>query len=470
MRRQSLSRPVRLALLHGILDSGSTFFDYGCGRGDDIDGLVEQGIEARGWDPAHRPNAPMHRSDVVNLGFVVNVIDHETERRQVVQKAWSLTRRVLVIGGRLNDERDEAHVLSVRDGWMTRRGTFQKFFEHEELGAWIENVLETKAVAASPGVYYVFREAGHRESYLASRFRRRISLQTTRVADKKFADHRELLEPLIQFAALRGRLPAEDEVSGLAEMVRVFGSLRQALRVVLVVTDASAWERVQRERAVDVLVHLALARFHGRPRWSELPDALQRDVRAFYRSYRDACARADRLLFATASREAISLGARGSMVGKVTPAAVYVHVSAVHALPALLRVYEGCGRALAGTVEGATLVKLFRGEARVSYLRYPTFDDKPHPALEESIVCDLADYRVRSYKFGARENPPILHRKELFVENDYPRRSTFERLTKQEERAGLLSQNNIGTRDDWELACRALGVELRGHRLVRSSR
>jgi DNA phosphorothioation-associated putative methyltransferase len=468
MRRQSLSRPVRLALLHGILDSGSTFFDYGCGRGDDIDGLVEQGIEARGWDPAHRPNAPMHRSDVVNLGFVVNVIDHDGERRQVVQKAWSLARRVLVISARLNDERDEAHVLSVRDGWVTRRGTFQKFFDHEELGVWIESVLGSKPVAASPGVYYVFRDAGHRESYLASRFRRRISLQTSRAADKKYADHRELLEPLIEFAAARGRLPAEGEVAGIHEIVRVFGSLRQALRVLLVVTDASAWERVQRERAVDVLVHLALARFHGRPRWSDLPDDVQRDVRAFYRSYRDACTRADRLLFATASREAISLGARGSLVGKVTPAAVYVHVSALHALPALLRVYEGCGRALAGTVEGATLVKLFRGEPRVSYLRYPTFDEEPHPELEESIVCDLADCRVRTYKFSGRDNPPILHRKELFVSDEYPRRSTFERLTGQEERAGLLSQSSIGTREEWARVCRDAGVELRGHRLVRS--
>ena len=48
-------------------------------------------------------------------------------------------------------------------------GTFQKFFEHEELGAWIDQALGTQSVAAGLGSYYVFREATERETYLASR-------------------------------------------------------------------------------------------------------------------------------------------------------------------------------------------------------------------------------------------------------------------------------------------------------------
>src|SRR4051812_47949309 len=39
----------------------------------------------------------------------------------------------------------------------------------------------------------------------------------------------------------------------------------------------------------------------------------------------------------------------------------------------ILRVYEGCGRALTGEVEGATLVKMHR-KPQVSFLVYPDFD------------------------------------------------------------------------------------------------
>lgn len=36
--RTALPRPVRLALEHGLLPSGATAFDYGCGHGGDVPG------------------------------------------------------------------------------------------------------------------------------------------------------------------------------------------------------------------------------------------------------------------------------------------------------------------------------------------------------------------------------------------------------------------------------------------------
>ena len=36
MRRDGMSRPIRLALLHEIISDDTTVFDYGCGHGDDI--------------------------------------------------------------------------------------------------------------------------------------------------------------------------------------------------------------------------------------------------------------------------------------------------------------------------------------------------------------------------------------------------------------------------------------------------
>ena len=220
---------------------------------------------------------------------------------------------------------------------------------------------------------------------------------------------------------------------------------------------------------MDLLVHLALARFHGRSRFSDLPDELQRDIRAFFRNYKRACEEADRLLFATANKDAVLLACRASGGGKLTPTAVYVHQSALNDLPALLRVYEGCARALTGTVEGANVIKLFRDEPKVSYLVYPDFDKDPHPALHEAVLCDLGEQEVRARDYRDFRNPPILHRKEMLVSTQYPGYAKFARLTRAEEKAGLYSHTStIGTKLGWETALSEEGVAVSGHKVVRS--
>jgi hypothetical protein len=38
------------------------------------------GIRSGGWDPVHRPEPPVEPAPVVNLGYVVNVIENPQER------------------------------------------------------------------------------------------------------------------------------------------------------------------------------------------------------------------------------------------------------------------------------------------------------------------------------------------------------------------------------------------------------
>ncbi len=69
--------------------------------------------------------------------------------------------------------------------------------------------------------------------------------------------------------------------------------------------------------------------------------------------------------------------------------------------------------------------------------------------------------------FGS-ENPPILHRKEMFLPADHPLREKFARLTRQEELHGLLDETaTIGTRLGWQARLDERDFALRGHRLVR---
>jgi DNA phosphorothioation-associated putative methyltransferase len=88
-----------------------------------------------------------------------------------------------------------------------------------------------------------------------------------------------------------------------------------------------------------------------------------------------------------------------------------------------------------------------RRSGKVSYLVYPDFETDPHPSLPRSIKRNLRSREIDSTDYARSANPPILHRKETFLPPDHPLRSKFERLTRQEERAGLLEESaTIGTR------------------------
>ena len=77
---------MKSAVQRGLINPVVSVFDYGCGHGDDIEHLADKGVACRGWDPAFRPDSPKHPADIVNLGFVLNVIEGEHSKRIGVLK------------------------------------------------------------------------------------------------------------------------------------------------------------------------------------------------------------------------------------------------------------------------------------------------------------------------------------------------------------------------------------------------
>ena len=471
MKRVEVSRPVRLALEDGIIHPGVRVFDYGCGRGGDLRRLEEQGIRCDGWDPAFRPDTSRTPADVVNLGYVVNVIEDPHERTETLRSAWSLAERVLLVSARLINEISDQRWRPCGDGFVTGRETFQKFYEQQELREWIEAALAVQAIPAAPGILYVFRDQELAQTYLSSRVRRRISLPRIRISRRQrlFEENRPLLDALMAFVADRGRLPEDAELGVASEIRAEFGSVKRAFGVIQQVTGTEQWEEVSRERSQDLLVYLALARFGGRPTQRELPEALRLDIRALFSSYRNACDAADNLLFSAGNQDAVSRACAESPIGKCTQEALYLHTDALPQVPALLRVYEGCARAYVGSVEDANILKMHRLKPQVSYLAYPDFATNPHPALRESLKVRFKGLQIEYRDYRDTQNPFILHRKETFVAPDHPLRSKFEKLTKQEEAKGLFENTRtIGTAQGWNAVLRERGLRLRGHQLVRA--
>ncbi len=82
------------------------------------------GITVSGWDPAFFPDQDRMPADVVNLGYVANVIEDPDERTVVFAAAWNLARKLLVASARLDWEATDAAVDFLGDGIVTGKRTF----------------------------------------------------------------------------------------------------------------------------------------------------------------------------------------------------------------------------------------------------------------------------------------------------------------------------------------------------------
>lgn len=467
IRRKDFSLPVKRLLRDELIVPGQTFFDYGCGHGEDVELLGIQGVTARGWDPAFRPDEPRAPAEIVNLGYVLNVIEDPVERAEVLREAWRLCDRVLVVAARVNVDGRGYSKIAFGDGIVTGFGTFQKYYTQSELKEYLEIQLSEVAIPAALGVYYVFKDEALQQQFLAGRYRCRTTSPRKTYSEQKFEENQEVLEPFMARIAELGRLPGPEEYESYEAVCSTFGSAGRAFALIKRVTSIDNWEDIRQQRTEDLLVYLALSRLKKRPTLSGLPLELRQDIKEFFGSYGVACKRADILLFRAGDADEIDRACCSSAIGKLLPKALYVHRAALGSLEPLLRIYEGCARAYLGEIDEADIIKLHRFSGKVSYLAYPAFDRVAHPVLVRSIKVSLRSLQIECFDYSDITNPPVLHRKEAFLPEDYPDYQKFARLTRQEEKHGLLSDTSrIGTRTGWETRLQEAGFKLRGHRLV----
>ncbi len=464
--RNDFSKPVRLALEAGLLNQTTTFFDYGCGQGGDLERVGKLGYESTGWDPYYRPDSPLVAADVVNLGYVINVIESQTERREALIKAWELTGQVLIVAAQVLITQGNSQI-AYGDGVITSRNTFQKYYDQEELKIYIDQVLGVDSVPAALGIYFVFRDEAQAQSFRASRFRSRVSVPKVQLANKRFEDYKELLTPLMAFFTERGRLPTLEELPETEALSSEFGNLRRAFQIVLQATNPQEWDAISDRRRQDLLVYLALSHFGRRPKLRDLTPVIQNDIKSLFGGYQQACAAADLMLMSLGNLEMVEERCKSSAIGQKRPNSLWVHVSAIEALDPLLRLYEGCASRTIGRPQEANVVKFHFRKPKISYLFYPNFDTDPHPALHTSMEIDLRDLHVHYRDYDSNDNPPLLHQKDSLVTTDYPLYEKFAKLTKQETEWGLLDDLRLiyDTRG-WQKCLEEHCAELKGHRVV----
>ncbi len=466
LKRSELSRPVRIALEADLFTEETTFFDYGCGYGRDIQDIRDRGYTSSGWDPYYRPDAEIEPADIVNLGYIINVIEDIAERREALIKAWNLTRQVLIVSAQVLVDDRRRGLVAYGDGLITNRNTFQKYYEQEELKLYIDQVLEVDSIPGGFGIYFVFRHEAQAESFRASRLYSRISTPRIQAKVRNFEDYRQLLTPLMDFYTKRGRLPVKGELSSEAAIKAEFRSYQRAFKLVLQATDKDEWDAIAEKRRQDLLVYLALTKFSGRPTIRKLAAEIKADVKALFGSYKQACVIADLLLVNVGDMKKIAHLCKTSNIGKQLNNAIAVHISALTKLPPLLRLYEGCASRNFYRLENANIIKLYYNKPKITYLVYPEFDTLAHPTLQATMEVDLHNLSVTYHDISDETNPLILHQKDALVAPDYPSYNKFVRLTKKEQKSGLLDNKDAIRRlHGWRRCLREHEVKIEGHKL-----
>lgn len=500
LTRSSLSAPVQLLLRHGLVIPGATVFDYGCGRGGDVAELTSTGIAANGWDPHFAADQPIFEADVVNLGFVVNVIEDPAERVEALHRAFKLARTVLSVGVMLYGSDPPGRPF--RDGFITSRNTFQKYFTQAEFKDWVEQVLHQEAFLVGPGVAFIFADKEAEQRFSAGRFRRRdLSLRLLAVrarsprlprepkpqvakqsrqphvsrATQEFERARPHLDVLWATALDLGRLPEATEVANLAEIEANLGGLPKAFRALTRNYQQSLLAAAADSRADDIRLFMAVQQFSRRRPYGQLEARLQRDIKAFFGDYRSAQAAGLRLLHEAADTAQILLACKRAATEGLgwldNGHSLQLHRSMVDRLPAVLRAFVECGLILWGSMSEVHLVKIHITSGKLTLMEFDDFDSNPLPLLRQRVKVNVRKQDYDLFDYGTAMHPkPVLYRKSRYVHEEYPGYAEQYAFDEALASTGIHGESEFGpTLEELTHRLEHLRLAVSGMRLVRSN-
>jgi len=428
--RSSLSAPMQTLFRHNYLQGQFSVFDYGCGKGDDLNILANHNVSAEGWDPIYYPENKIRKSDIVNLGFVINVIENPTERRETLLKGYRISKKLLVISVMLGGESITNKFEKYGDGIITSRETFQKYYSQNEFREYLQDVLGETAIAIGPGIFYVFKDKLEEQHFLVKRQRLKPNWQKLSYTDHPerlkvkqralYERHKDIFQEFWQQCLDFGRLPANNEFEKSEELRALCASHQKGLALLTTIHGQKPLTKATEARRDDLLIHYALGLFGQRKPYMNMPKRLKRDVKYFFGNYTKVIQKATKLLFSVGKPEVINAYCAKAYEklgrGRLEPSQAFtIHKDDVELLPVQLRVYLGCATQLFGDIDSVDLVKIHIRSGKVSLMKYDDFEGKPLPLLLERIKIKLREQAIDFFKYGEKFEPQPLYLKSKYI-------------------------------------------------------
>ena len=427
--RNRLSAPMQILARHDYLNSEYTIFDFGCGKGDDLLELEAHGISCSGWDPVYRPDAPMSKSDIVNLGYVINVIEDRQERMEAILNAWKQANKLLVVSAMIAGETLISKYMPYKDGVITSRNTFQKYYNQSELRSYLETVLEENAVAVGQGIFFIFKDKLEEQEFLLKRQHISRNWRQLTVHEPKSTANQitqdlikrrlPLFDHFWETCLDLGRIPANTEFEFSDEIRKIAGSHSKAHQALLEFYDKQIFEHSKQKRRQDLMVYFALGLFDRRKPQSKMPDSLKRDIKAFFNSYHDALDEAHATLFSVGRPDVIhnacltAYAYLGCGIMEDNHSFTF-HRKYLNDLPVELRIYIGCATQLYGDIENFDLIKAHITSGKVSLMRYDDWN-KNVPMLLERAKIKLREQDIDFFYYTGEYKPQPLYDKDRFL-------------------------------------------------------
>jgi DNA phosphorothioation-associated putative methyltransferase len=308
MRRQHLSQPLQAIQKYGYLSGSFTIMDYGCGRGDDVFLLQKMSVTAHGWDPYFHSTGKKERADIVNLGFVINVIENRPERDLAVKESFDLAKKFVVVSALIGNPEYSGPITSHSDGVVTSIGTFQKYFLPDELENYVRELVRSPVISISQGVVLAFKNEDEADQFRALRAGsvhgpRRGSIRQAEELFLLDTSARDVLAAFWNKCVSLGREPLATELDE-SEMVQALGlSPSTAFKYLserLGVEDVEDAAMLRRE---ELLVEFALGHFDGRIYYKYLSESVQKDIASLFGCYKSLRDQSRELLYSISNTE-----------------------------------------------------------------------------------------------------------------------------------------------------------------------
>lgn len=427
--RDQLSAPMKLLAKHGFLDGQWSILDYGCGRGDDIKELEAHGMDCIGWDPVFAPEAERVNCDIVNLGYVLNVIEEKDERSETLKTAWEYADKMLIASVMAAGESVVRQFKPYKDGVITKINTFQKYYSQSEFKSYLERNLGVSAIAVGQGIFAIFKDADMEQDFLMARQQVKRDWQqlTQRVRQAKVSavtattieKNRELFDDFWSTILDLGRPPANDEFEFTDQLRRVAKSTKRAFEAALKHYGPDLYDQAKILRKNDLLLYFALGLFEKRKAYVHMPNSLKRDVKAFFDDYKTAIEVATIALYSVGDPGLIETKANQAYAELETGEFIdghswIVHRSVIQSLPVELRIYVGCGTQLYGDIEEFDLVKIHFTSGKVSLMRYDDWENDT-PMLVERVKIKLRELDIDFFEYGDEYEATALTNKLKFI-------------------------------------------------------
>lgn len=374
------------------------------------------------------------------------MIEERKERERALKDAFAHAEKILAVSAMLASDGTVGQFTPYKDGVITKRNTFQKYYSQFELRSYIETTLKTNAIAVSPGIFFVFKDELEEQTFLSERqhirrdwqqFTQREHVAPPISIDRQslLQRHRELFDDFWRTCLDLGRVPANAEFEFSERLRAVAGSHAKAFQIIIEQNGTEPFQRAQSACKGDLLVYFALGLFSKRKPYSHMPAGLKRDIKAFFSDYGGAVNEATNLLFSVGKSENIVSACEEAhsnlSCGLLEPKhSLTIHRSLIDQLPPILRVYAGCATQLYGDTEAVDLVKLHMTSGKVSLMKYDDFEDKPIPEMIQRIKVNLREQEIHVFDYSGFYTPHPLYFKSRLIPQgftDYEKQVAFDK-------------------------------------------